>query len=227
MLFQSGRYEEAARQCEYAVALRADDMKYASNLGSAYMLQGKFDLAVTYFQRAIDIKPTQLAHSNLGIMHYYTGNHEAAIENQRAAVKLQPNDHTARANLGDVLLAAGWLNEGRQAFVDANEMAARALLVNPNDPFIVIDLAWIKAGLEEFDEAHRLIDRALQMIPGDPYVHYYNGLILNRTGNFSEAFVALKTAVELGYSPALLAGDPNLTNLRGDSRFRDIADGLQ
>jgi len=58
-------------------------------------------------------------------------------------------------------------------------------------------------------------------------VHYYNGLMHNRVGNNSQAFAALQTAVELGYSTVMLAGDPNLTNLRGDSRFRDIANGLQ
>ena len=78
--------------------------------------------------------------------------------------------------------------------------------------------------LEEHDEARRLIDRALQMIPDDPYVHYYNGLMLNRTGDASRAIEALRIAVRLGYPAAMLAGDPNLSNLRGDLRFRDIAE---
>ncbi|MGI9234349.1 MAG: tetratricopeptide repeat protein [Woeseiaceae bacterium] len=227
LLFELGRFDEAARQYEYAVALRPEDMKYMSNLGSAFMLQGNFSLAATYYQRAIDIKPTQLLHSNLGLMHFYTGNLDAAVENLRIAVELQPDDHLARANLGDALQAAGWTNEASSAFAEADEMAMRALEVNPNDPFVVMDLAWIKTLLGEHDEAHILIGRALQMIPHDPYVHYYNGLILNRTGNVSQAIAALGTAVEHGYPSALLTGDPNIASLRGDSRFRDIADGLQ
>ena len=65
----------------------------------------------------------------------------------------------------------------------------------------------------------------MKLVPDNPYVHYYNGLILNRTGNTTQAFAALQTAVELGYSTALLASDPNIENLRGDSRFSDIANG--
>lgn len=227
LLFEWGRFDEAATQYEYAVALRPDDMKYMTNLGSAFMLQGNFAAAARYFQRAIDIRPTKNAYSNLGLMHFYVGDYEAAIESQKAAVELQPNDHLARANLGDTLLAAGRAAEARQAFEEANRMAASALQVNPNDPLIIMDLAWIKTGLGEQDEARRLIDRAMKLVPDDPYAHYYNGLMHNRVGNNSQAFAALQTAVDLGYSTALLAGDPNIENLRGDSRFRDIANGLQ
>jgi tetratricopeptide (TPR) repeat protein/TolB-like protein/DNA-binding winged helix-turn-helix (wHTH) protein len=224
-LYQTGRFEEAAAKYEYAVALRPDDMKYVTNLGSAHMLQGNFASAATYFQRAIDIKPTKNAYSNLGLIHFYVGDYDAAIESQRAAVELQPNDPLAGANLGDTLLAAGRAAEAGQAFEDADRMAASALRVNPNDPLILMDMAWIKSRLGEQDEARRLIDRAMKLVPDNPYVHYYNGLILNRTGNTTQAFAALQTAVELGYSTALLAGDPNLANLRGDSRFSDIANG--
>jgi len=227
LLFERGRFDEAAAQYEYAVALRPDDMKYLANLGSAFMLQGNFLAAARYFQRAIDIKPTKSAYTNLGLMHFYTGDYDAAIENQKAAVQLQPNDRLARANLGDTLRAAGRVAEARQAFEEANRMAASALQVNPNDPMIIMDLAWIKAGLGEQDEARRLIEQAMKLVPDDPYVHYYNGLIHNRVGNTSQAFAALQTAVELRYPTALLAGDPNIKNLRGDSRFRDIANGLQ
>jgi len=227
LLYQQGRFDEAATQYEYAAALRPDDMKYLANLGSAYLFLGKFASAEVYFQKAIDIRPTKSAYSNLGLMHFYAGDYEAAIESQRAAVELQPNDHLARANLGDTLLAAGRAAEARQAFEEANRMATSALQVNPNNPLAVMDLAWIKTGLGEQDEARRLIERALKLTPGDPYVHYYNGLMHNRVGNNSQAFTAFKTAVELGYPTAMLARDPNIKNLRGDSRFRDIANGLQ
>ena len=226
-LYETGRYREAVEQYEYAVALRPDDMRYVTNLGSAYMLLGNFASAATYYQRAIEIKPAKSAYTSLGLMHCYVGNYDAAIESQRAAVDLQPNDHLARANLGDTLWAAGRLEEARQAFREADRMAASGLRVNPNDPWILMDMAWIKTGLGEHVEARKLIDRAMKLMPDDPYMHYYNGLIHNRVGNTSQAFAALKTAVELGYSTAMLAADPNIADLRGDSRFRDIANGSE
>ena len=210
-------------QYEYAVALRPDDAKHVANLGSAYMMEGDFASAATYLQRAIEIKPRKTTYSNLGLMQFYLGDYDAAIESQMIAVELQPNDCLARANLGDTLWAAGRFQEARQAYQEAESMAARALQVNPNNPLTIMDMAWIKTGLEEHDEARRFIDRAMEIVPDDPFVHYYDGIIHNRAGNTSQAFVALRTATQLGFSKAMLAGDPNLSNLRGDSRFRDIA----
>ena len=225
--FQKGRFEEAATQHEYAAALRPDEAKYVANVGSANMMQGNFASAATYFQRAIEIRPRKSTYSNLGLMQFYSGDYDAAIESQRAAVELQPNDRLARANLGDTLWAAGRLQEARQTYQEAERMAARALEVNPNDPFTTMDMAWIKAGLREHDEARRLIDRAMELMPDDPWVHYYDGIIYNRAGNSSQAFLALQAAVQHGFPKVMLADDPNLANLRGDSRFSDIANGSE
>ncbi len=226
-LFQNGRYDEAAAQTEYAVALRPDDAKYITNLASAHMLQGDFASAARYFQRAVDVKPTKNTYSSLGMMYFYVGDYDAAIESLRAAVELQPNDRLAWANLADTLWAAGMIQEARQAYQEAESMAARALEVNPNDPFATMDMAWIKAALGEHDEARWLIERAIELAPDEPYMHYYEGLIHNRAGNSSQAFVSLRTAVDHGFSKVMLAGDPNLANLRGDSRFSDIANGSE
>ena len=222
LLFEQGQFPDAARQYEYAVALRPDDMKYVSNLGAAYTMLGEFALAATYYERAIAIKPQSTAHSNLGTMRLYTGEYQAAIEHLKIAVELAPNDYFNLANLGDALLVAERHEEAWRTFARADELAVRALAVNNNDPYIVMDLAWIKSGLGEDEEAHRLIDRALRMAPDDPQVHYYSGLIHNRTGSYEQALAALKTAADLRYPVAMLAGDPNIENLKGDSRFRAI-----
>ncbi len=223
-LFQKGRFDEALTQYEFAVALRPDDAKYVSNLGSVHTMLGNFASAARYYQKSVDIKPRKTTYSNLGLMYFYTGDYQAAIEAQRAAVELQPNDCLARANLADTLWAAGLTETARQAYLEAESAAARALEVNPNDPLTIMDMAWIKAGLHEHDEARRLIDRAMEVMPDDPWVHYYDGIIHNRAGNSSQAFVALRTAVDHGFSRDVLAGDPNLANLKGDSRFSDIAE---
>ncbi len=223
-LSQQGRYDEALTQTEYAVALRPDNAKYVSNLGAAHMMLGDFASAARYYQRSVDIRPRKSTYVNLGMMYFYTGDYQAAIEAQRAAVELQPNDCLARANLADTLWAAGLTETARQAYLEAETAAERALEVNPNDPLTIMDMAWIKAGLHDHDEAREFIDRAMQIVPDDPYVHYYDGIIHNRAGNSSQAFVALQDAVQLGFPTAIIAGDPNLANLRGDSRFSDIAE---
>jgi tetratricopeptide (TPR) repeat protein/TolB-like protein len=220
--FQTGRFKEAATIYQYFVALEPNNMRGLSNLASAYMLQGNFAAAAPTFQKALDIEPTQNTYSNLGMMHYYLGNNEAAIDSHANAVKLQPNDHLAHSNLGDALVAAGRTYESLQEYETANQLAAAVLEVNPNAPLTLMDLAWIKTALGQHDEARTLIEKARAIVPTDPYVHYIDGLMRNRVGDTAGAIVALTTAVQNGYSIKLLAGDPNLSALRDDPHFSDI-----
>ncbi len=223
-LFQTGRYADAAIQYEYAVALEPENSAYRTNLASAYMLQGNFTSAASNFQRAIDIRPTKTTYSNLGLMHYYLGDYEAAIESHLNSVELGPDDYLAKSNLGDALWAAGQTEQAQVEFAAAKDLALAALQVNPNDPLTLMDLAWIDTGLGEHEEAREYIDRAKDIIPNDPYVHYIEGLMLNRLGDTPGAIAALRTAIESGYSIVLLRGDPNTSNLKDDPRFSEITE---
>jgi tetratricopeptide (TPR) repeat protein len=202
--FQTGRFEEAATLYQYLVALEPDNMRGFSNLASAYMLQGNFAAAAPTFQKALDIEPTQNTYSNLGMMHYYLGNNEAAIDSHTHAVELQPNDHLARSNLGDALAAAGRTDEAVQEYERAN-----------------------RAALGQHDEARAHIDKARAIVPTDPYVHYIDGLTRNRVDDTEGAIAALTAAVDNGYPIKLLAGDPNLSALRDNPHFNDILDAAK
>ncbi|MDH3303938.1 MAG: tetratricopeptide repeat protein [Gammaproteobacteria bacterium] len=221
-LFRSGRFEEAVEQYQYVVGLSPDDMNNYANLGGAYTLVGNFTAAALAYEKAIEIEPTQNAYSNLGMMQYYLGDLEAAVENLTTSVELQPNDHLARSNLGDALWVAGRRDDARREFEKAEALAARALQVNPNNPLVMMDLAWVKTALDKHDEGQSLIKKAIELSPEDPYVHYINGLMFNRRGNSTDALKALRAAVEQGYSTKLLASDPNIANLQGDSRFNEV-----
>ena len=223
--FQLGRFEEAAEQFQYVAGLVPDEQQGHTNLGTAYMMMGDFEAAAPAFQRAIDIRPITIAYSNLGLMQYYLGNLDAAIESHSNAVDLQPGDHLARSNLGDALWVAGRYDEARLEFENAEQLAENATSVNPNDPYTMMDLAWISANIDKDDKARALMDKALKLAPDDPYTHYYNALVLVRTGDTKAALAAVTTAVQHGYSRKMIAADPQLQVLREEPRFRaTIAD---
>ncbi len=223
--FQTGRFQEAVEQYEYVVALEPNDMVGYANLGGAYMLSGNFTSAALAYQAAIDIDPTTNVYSNLGLMHYYLGDLDAAIASHNKAIELQPNDHLARSNLGDALWSADRKEAARREFSKAETMAEAALDVNPNDPFSMMDLAWIRAMLDRHDKARVLIDKARGLAPDDPYTYYYDGMVSLRAGDKDAAIAALEIAVEKGYSRLLLGAEPHLADLRNNPRFSALISG--
>jgi len=225
-LYRSGRYTEAAQEYERAVAIDNTNMLGYSNLGTANMLAGDFASAISALQTAIEIGPWAQTYSNLGLIHYYLGALDEAIDSHRKAIELTPKDSLARSNLGDALWFAGKIDEARQAFAEAEELALTALQVHPEDPNSLMDLAWSSAMLDKSGAARTFIDQARREAPDDPYVHYYNGLILLRGGETESALAALELAAEKGYSLQMMAAEPHLASIRGNPRFNALLERM-
>ncbi len=221
-LFRSGRYAAAAEQYEFVVALDDTNILGYTNLGTSYMMAGDFTAALPLLQKANVIEPRQFTYSNLGLLYYYMGRLDAAIDSHRKAVELSPNDHLARSNLGDALWNAGNVDEVKQVFEAAEDLATIALQVNSNDPGYLMDLAWISAMLDKNEDARSLIDRARSQSPEDPYVHYIDGLIRLRSGDVDAALSSLEIAAEKGYSLQMMAAEPYLSSIREHPRFDEI-----
>ena len=221
-LFRSGRYLEAAQQSRNVVELDPSNFKGYKNMATSFMLAGEFLQSEAAFQRALDIRPLASIYSNLGLLLYYQGHFDDAVDAHRHAVKRAQNDYLMHSNLGDALWSGGDTLAAFEEFAIAETLALDALAVNSNDAFVLMDLAWIKTMLGKHEEAGVLIEKSLKLVPEDPYVHYIKGLMFNKNGDEPAAMRALTQAIKLGYSPQLLAADPNLANLRSHSKFASL-----
>ncbi len=223
-LYRQGRYVEAAEQFANVVALDNRNMRGFSNLAVSNMMAGDFVAAAPAYQNAIDIEPQPDNYSNLGLMYYYLGQFGDAATALREAIDLAPGDHLTWSNLGDVLWVAGFKDDARDAFVSARDLADAALEVNPNDPFVIMDIAWIHAMLGDRVKAMSSIDQAASMLPDDPYADFIKALINHRFGDDDAALSSLEQAAKKGYSSVIIAAEPHLISLRNDSRFRAIVE---
>lgn len=225
LMFRLGRFEDAARQFLKVIAIDDSSLRGYSNLATAYMLAGNFDDALPVYERAIAIEPNPTTYTGLGLMHYYLGDYDEAIDAMRNALNLRSSDHRAWMNLGDVLFVSGQLSEARDAFTRAQQLLGTALDVNPNEATNLMDLAWTQAMLGDAAVALVTVGRAQELSQDDPYSWYTEALIQNELRNTDATLEALEKAVSQGFSRVMIGAEPHLGNLAGDARFRDIADG--
>lgn len=220
--YRRGQYLDAAEQYRTILTLDSRNENGLLGLAASLMLAGDFEGAAPVFAHATDIRPDATTYNNLGLMHYYLGEHDAAVEALRNGLELAPTDHLMWANLGDILTDAGDEDAAQDAYTRARELVGMELGVNPNDPIILMDSAWIDAMLGDEQAARKTIARAKAMSPDDPYASYYEGLILARYGNPEEALDSLEQAVALGYSTTILGAEPLLASLRDHPRFKAL-----
>lgn len=96
------------------------------SIGTINMNLKKYDTAIEYFERALEIYPKYAdAHNNLGNIYLNKKNLDLAISNYEAAIKIDPNHYKAIYNVGLIY-------QQKNDFIKATEFFERALEINPN-----------------------------------------------------------------------------------------------
>ena len=102
-------YEKAREFYEKVAELDEDNFKAYEGIGITYLFQEEHDKAIAAFEERIIRKSDSLGYSNLGAALYSrsleTGSNadkERAIESFEYALKLNPNDQSARYNLNKI-----------------------------------------------------------------------------------------------------------------------------
>lgn len=224
-LYRRGRYEEAAEQFLTVVTLDDTNLRGLSNAATSYMMAGRFDLALPAYRRAIEVQPDPRTYVNLGLMHYYLGNYDGAIDALRIAISLNPRRHLTWMNLGDVLFVSARPGEARDAFARANTLLRESLEVNPNEPTLLMDLAWIQAMLGNPNDSLLTISRTKEAAPDDPYSWFIAALVHNELGDTTAALDNLEISADKGFSRVLIGAEPHLANLQGTAQFSKITRG--
>jgi tetratricopeptide (TPR) repeat protein len=113
---------------EYLEQARAIDAKnnfVLEALGSAYGARGNYVLAVQSLNKAIEIKPTSTAYTNLGVAFLKQSNTIEAEKYLRKGVELDSNDAAAWFNLGSYYAERNRASEAKPALEKAVELSPK------------------------------------------------------------------------------------------------------
>jgi TolB-like protein/Tfp pilus assembly protein PilF len=121
-------------------------------------------------RRAITIDPDdEAAHTFRAMVHWWSGKHEAAIEECETVIRLNPNFASAVGVLGMV-----YAYSGANAYEHAVECLDRAIRLSPNDPWLQLYL--VHRGTAEFFSGHHetaieWFQKSIQRNPDFPTAH--------------------------------------------------------
>ena len=166
----------------------------------ARMLFGRNAEAYEDLRRAVALKPNNSDYqANLGYVLWKLGRVNEAVAAERAALKLDEKNFTARYQLGRFLLRLG----GREQLVEAAEHLRRALELKPNQYDLRFELIAAYRALGEKGKASAQLDFLWDARPSDPRVFYVNGLLAIDREDVEAAIRDFKEAL---HRDATLAG---------------------
>jgi type IV pilus assembly protein PilF len=171
-----------------------------TELGAAYYQQGKYDIALSEFNIAIEFDPDYAwAHNGLGLVQSALGEKDKADASFRRALQLQPDSPESHNNYGNFLC-----NNGRYA-----ESVAHFLAAVKNPLYSTPNLAYTNAGIcslrnKDITDAEKYFIKALQIQPLTHEAAYQLAKIQFDRGDASTAFKTLQNALTVAASPTVL-----------------------
>ncbi|MEO0422739.1 MAG: tetratricopeptide repeat protein [Pseudomonadota bacterium] len=223
-LYRAERYREAAEAYEYVNRLAPDVASGFAGKGAAYWMLGELPRARAAFERSLALATTRQGLTNTGIYYFYSGDYTQAVQMQRRAIELAPDDHALWGRLGDAQRFVPSEHPRVQGtFERAVELAQASLEVNANDWWTLSLLGLYYTRLDQVDTGLPLLERGVEMSGGNAEVLYYQGLVRLAAGDAVGALDALESAVEANESYRILvAQDPDLQVLRDSPRFASL-----
>ncbi len=164
--------------------LAPDNYSGYSNLGAVYLLQGRYDDAITQLKRSIDLRPTVIAYTNLGSAYFSLRRFADAADSFQQGVKLDDRYWVNWGNLGDALYwTPGRRSEAAAAYRSAISLAQAKLDVNPRDADTRAIVASYYAMLGDRKQALKSLQEALELAPKDPDVAFRAAIVYMHAGD--------------------------------------------
>jgi TolB-like protein/Flp pilus assembly protein TadD/DNA-binding winged helix-turn-helix (wHTH) protein len=209
--YLDGNVPQAVISLREAVKLRPGNAYLWDTLGGLYVEAGNNADAEQAMLHSIAIEPTPSTLSNLGLLKYQAGDYAAAVDLQRQAIALDPQDFEIWGNLGGALRADPRASAAdvHKAYEQAAVRAEAYLKVQPDNARAVALLGLYRVVLGDTASARMLVKRA-ESLPGQPgEVALVNAETLALLGDIEPARQRLATARAAGIADTVIA--TNLT----------------
>jgi tetratricopeptide (TPR) repeat protein len=200
-------YLNALQKSDQAVALLAGVLEknpkeetLLQTLASIESARKKYDAAIPYYDRAIDLIGTlEKKHWGLfyarGIAHERTKQWAKAESDFKKALELDPEQGAVLNYLG-----YSWLDQNMN-IPEAFDLIKKAVKLKPNDGYIIDSLGWGYYIQKDYEQAVKHLDKAVELRPEDPTLNDHLGDVYWRLGRKLEAKFQWNQALTLNPEP--------------------------
>ncbi len=194
------RVDEAKSILEELAKRDPGDIKALDALGSIMRGRKRFEEAVAYYTKVIDLIPKPEAKHwpyfyARGTSYERLKQWPKAEADLRKAMALSPNQSLILNYLG-----YSWVDQGVN-LKQGLKLIERAVQLKPDDGYIVDSLGWAHYRLGNFKQAAKYLERAVELRPEDPTLNDHLGDAFWKVGRQREAYFQWNQALSLKPEP--------------------------
>ncbi len=201
MMKSEAELQESTRNVEASLrrAIEMDDRYLPAYraLASLYINTNQPDRALAEFRKVSEREPGDaMSHTMMGMVEYGRNNHDAAVENYKRALEVDPEQPFAANNL-----AMLYADQGKGNLDEAVRLAQSIVQKFPDQPGYIDTLGWVyhKKGLHlaAVEQLQRAVDKSVERKADNSLYRFHLGMALAGAGQKAEAKRELQTALRL------------------------------
>ena len=171
--------QEGVELLKRAIKLNPEHFKARHRLGRAYTDLNRHDLALEQFQAIADKNPRYpWIHSSLAVIYIDEGSVEEAIKSLKKEIELYPEHHSARLELGEVLLKFGDSEQALKELLAVKEEA----LFSKDKPALYLSLSKAYRDIGKLEKALTLLKQSIALDGNVPNAYYLGSQIYQQMG---------------------------------------------
>jgi serine/threonine protein kinase/Flp pilus assembly protein TadD len=218
LLAQTGKLDEGATALARAEELAPPAVTQPRiERATLHLYRGALEEAIAAFEALPQPIGDPRVASNLGTAYYFSerdDRFERAIGYFRRAVQLAPNRPVYHRNLADVLLETGRADEARDEYRRAFELTGQELAANPTNVELQLQRTEYAAKAGDCATAVALANGQRSSVPATGQNLHFIASAYALCGERDLALVAIREAVDLGFSGELIRGEAEFATLR-------------
>lgn len=195
LLIAEGKYDEVIDTGIEADTHVPEDAFIQYFIGTAYMLSGRPQSAVTWLEQAVRAPARRpfksLIYGTLGDAYNDLEDFENADRTYELALRYDPENHNAMNNYAYNLSVRG------EKLERAKELALKAIELDPENAAYLDTVGWVYFKLGDYDRARRFIKASIDTGMASAEVLEHLGDVYEKLGNLDEAKKYWKQALEL------------------------------
>ncbi len=148
------RYEESAAAYKKALELRPGFSDAKANLGNLYLDEKRYDDAIKQYEAALSdmtYRTPYIAHGNIGWARYMKGEVDAAIEETKTALAMNPNYCLGYRTLGTIYSEKGNLEESCHQYGKYREYCPDTAEAHFREGACLMKLGQVEEATKSFD----------------------------------------------------------------------------
>ncbi|MFA5149818.1 MAG: tetratricopeptide repeat protein [Candidatus Omnitrophota bacterium] len=196
--FREGIFDKAVSAYRRALAINKNEPAVANNLGLVLMNLENYKEAAHYLEEALRLDPGNVNFRySLASVYRDEGRLKEAVLEYKNVINAQPDYPNVHNDLGDIYTQEARPEEALIEYRKEIDFCLNKLSADPDNPFVLNDIAHAYNGAGEYGKAVEFINKALIIRPGFREAYLTLAAIQRKLGNQTEALAALGEAKRL------------------------------